>query len=168
MPRVETSTEDAKIEQHAPLTEDQLSFADRPKEIVQADSFDKEQTENLAFFNEPVTIVIQPSGQERADIPQAWNNGKCAEIQSPDGNWVECLNGYLPVGQQITVKRKILETLLRARVTKVSTAHNRVDYEGSPINDTNRNTTLAWNINIMGQYGDRHNRWYIETMRRNF
>ncbi len=168
MPRVETSTEEARIEQHAPLTEDQLSFAERPKEIVQADSFDKEQVENLAFFNEPVDIMIQSSGQEKAAPAQAWNNGKPAEIRSPNGSWIETINGFLPTGQRITVRRKILETLLRARVTKVNTAHNRMDYDGNPINEETRNTTMAHNIQIFGQYGDRHDRWYTEIMRRNF
>ena len=77
----------------------------------------------LAFMEEPVTIYIQ---QERSDNPPAtyscWVNGKGAEhLRDVNGvkKWMIC--GWLPVGVEVTTRRKYVEVLARSRRGSVKT-----------------------------------------------
>jgi hypothetical protein len=73
------------------------------------------------FLNEPVTILINRS-MEKNFAPKCTDliaiNGTWAEMLV-DGRWVQY--GYLPRGRAITVKRKYVEVLARARYDSFNT-----------------------------------------------
>src|SRR4051812_48246014 len=104
-------TDDIKIDQKSPLVEG----ADRAPEIVVADKpITNDYADALAFFEEPVTIIINPSTEKNAarHVP-VWVNGKGCEVWNNQINgWFEM--AYIPVGQPLTIKRKYLEVLVRA------------------------------------------------------
>lgn len=101
--------------------------------------------DELQFNEEPVTIELLQSQDENASpwVP-AWNNGRGAEMLI-NGKWIVAT--YLPVGQMITIKRKILEQIVRAKPDKVST--NVIEQQGQdPINKINRRTFMKYPLTV--------------------
>lgn len=95
---------------------------DDHEHIVKLDSeLNDPQLKEEAFLNEPVTILINRS-MEKGFAP------KCTDLISINGIWAEMLVngkwiriGYLPRGKAITVKRKYVEILARARCDSFQT-----------------------------------------------
>lgn len=89
----------------------------RESDIVAADSttvFDQ-----LAFNEEPITILVEASGREDFPVPpQVSVNGVPAEVW--DGRrWLKM--GFFPLGQEITTKRKYAEVLVGSKPQTVRT-----------------------------------------------
>lgn len=111
-----------------PITES----IERESPIVQVETpLLKSDLDQLAFAEEPMTILIHRSGEKFA--PRSTDlvsvNGKWAEMLFKNG-WVPI--GYLPRGQAITVKRKYVEVLARSKQD-----HVRADYSETPGQDPN-------------------------------
>ena len=164
----ERTTDDIKIEQQAPLNLDNLSsMSDRPAEIVRAEGFTKEYADQLDFNEQPVTVMISPEGgRNSASWVQAWSCGTSEYFEN--GRWVPAFKGYLPTGRRITLKRRLVEVLLRARVTSVSTNHDAKDSQGNPINQVIRETAAVNPIQIFNDNGPGAQEWFEKTMGRNF
>lgn len=162
--------EDTKIEQKPDITGEQN---EHPSEIVEADPsiHGKKQFDELAFNEEPVTIRLEPSGQENA--PDTFGfigvNGKPAEIWI-NGGWVEC--GYLPIDQVITTKRKYLAVILSSKIDSVRTT----EYQPEDVfignrptgNKVKRKTSQSISVSIIEDRNPRGADWVREIRRRNF
>src|SRR5674476_114295 len=100
----------------------------------------------LAFNEEPVTISIEENS--RSDFPETYVPvqvaGHGAEIFA-NGQWITI--GWLPIGQVITVKRKYLEVLIRAKSDNIRTAHDDATVE-KPKNLLNRRTSGNYPVTI--------------------
>jgi hypothetical protein len=92
-------------------------------ELIRLDGIEvtPEYLAELAFYEDPVTIIINPSAHKNAaNIFENWSNGRGAEM-FVNNQWIIVRD--LPVGEPITVKRKIVEQIIRARVDAVQTHH---------------------------------------------
>jgi hypothetical protein len=124
-----------------------------------------EYLEDLAMMEEPVTIRIEPSSDKNAAGAQYYCvNGKPAEILIND-RWREL--GWLPVGQVLTIKRKVLEVILRAKTDSV---HNKVLEPDSdrPNNVIDRYTTPATSFSILEDSNPKGAAWATAIRRRNY
>lgn len=118
----------------------------------------------LAFNEEPVDIILVPSQQKNAaSIFESWNNGKGAEVLV-NGQWIAIQD--LPVDERITVKRKTLEQVVRARVTNVNTAWERPYQSDMPRNDIRRSTTPVHSFTVLKDANPRGADWLESIMRR--
>src|SRR5688572_27922351 len=124
MAKAALRTDDVAIDQPRPIEDDE----DR-KTIIQADLTavgSKEYLERLAAGEEPVEMRIEPSTDQNA--PHSYYcavNGKGAECLSPAGEWVPI--DWVPVGQNLTMKRKYVEVLVRAKRDRVTTDHGEAN-----------------------------------------
>lgn len=133
-------------------------------DIVMAERIESDDyAEALAFMAEPVTIVISPSTEKNAarSFP-VWVNGKPAEVFM-NGRWHEV--GWLPVGQEITVRRSVLEIIIRA---KVDTVDNMIlDRESDrPNNKITRDTSPVHSFSVSEDRNPRGRAWMAEMRRR--
>jgi hypothetical protein len=161
--RKEIHTSDVKIEQKAPLIGD---LPERAPEIVRAEQvIDKNYADELAFNEEPVTIRIAPSTEKNAarHIYCAVNGIGC-EVWT-NGQWVQM--PYIPVAQNLTVKRKYIEVLIRAKKDEITTDHQDVGSEYID-NRVNRMTSAVAALSIVEDKNPRGGAWATELMRRNF
>lgn len=107
---------------------------------------DEDYHAELAFMEEPVTIRISASSEKNAPTTmQCWVNGKGAE-HFRNGKWLVC--GWLPIGQQITTRRKYVEVLLRSRSENVST--RVVKHEDREDNMALRTASTKYPVSIIG------------------
>lgn len=130
LPEIDTATRGAPIKAidkpfRAPtLNPDQAGFkivgAATP-ELVQSLALTPEYLSDLAFMEEPIQILIEPSDEENAPlVVDCWVNGKGAEVlDTLTGKFMEI--NCLPIGSPITTKRKYVEVLARSREERVST-----------------------------------------------
>lgn len=164
--RAEIHTDDIKIDQKVPLVGDPA--AERAPEIIRAETLPAAgYADDLAFNEEPVTILINPSSEKNAarHIP-VWVNGKGCEVWNNQANcWVEM--AYIPVAQRLTIKRKYLEVLARAKKDEVTTKHDDVGAEYID-NRVDRITSAVANITVLEDKNPRGAAWLVELARRNF
>lgn len=79
----------------------------------------KKYIEDLAFNEQPVTIRLERSSEKNsAQVALCMVQGKGAEILL-NGKWITA--GFLPIGVIVTVKRKYVEVLARAKHNTVET-----------------------------------------------
>lgn len=101
---------------------------------------DKDYLDKLAFNEQRVKIMIQPSAEENAPLfIEGWCQGRGIEI------WSERLKvwqplGSVPVGVPVVIKRKYLEVLAKAKREKVTTI---VVQPASPSDDFRNLVTRA-------------------------
>lgn len=156
----EIHTGDIHIEQK-PVIESREDLVD---EVVQAppEVLQKEYADALAFAEEPVTILIQPSGEKNAArTVDIWVNGKGAEVLV-DRRWIE--TSILPVGMPVTTKRKYVEVLARAKRDSVQT--NVTDEESeNPVNKIFRNTTAVSPFSIIRDNNPKGAAWIAQLVR---
>lgn len=95
-----------------------------------------------SFMNEPVEIIIHRS-HEKNFAPKVTDlisiNGVPAEVLGPKG-WMRM--GYLPRGQRIIVKRKVVEVIARCRIDTVHTSVEQPP-DANPINHVETTRTYA-------------------------
>lgn len=157
------STADVKIEQPRQIEE----AADRLNQVVAGDESileDTVQAERLAMGEDPVLIEITPSSEENAPTSYpAWVNGKGAEVFL-NGQWLPVT--YLPVGVAITVKRKYVEVLARAKTDHIKTVHDEANV-ALPRNTIQRTTSAVANFTVLEDPNPRGPAWLAEIRRRN-
>lgn len=117
----------------------------------------------LAFYEDPLEVVIHPSTHQHAQqFFELWNNGRGAEMLV-NGRWeVRC---WLPVNQPITVKRKIVEQMARARVVNITTGHDTAMVE-NPRNWLSRIPTAVHSFQIRHDPSPRGQEWLAMIMAR--
>lgn len=171
MPRTALDSSNFKIDQRDPIAVDPHA---RKPEFVQADESvlkDTAYADELAFNEEPVTIRLEHSAEKNAATRfPIWNNGKGCEVWlgPPANRWVEM--PYIPVGMVITIKRKYLEILIRAKSDRVDTTRTEVrdlDDNGIPNNVVTRVTSAANAFSIISDPNPRGPAWFAELYRRN-
>lgn len=112
--------------------------------------------EELAFYEEPVKIVINPSTHKNAaSIFENWCDGRGAEMLI-NGKWLIIKD--LPVGKPITVKRKIVEQIIRARVMNVQTIHEEPPVP-SPRNELVRTSSHVHSFSILHDASPKAQEW---------
>ena len=162
-PTPTVNSENFPIEQLDPLSEDD----ERGGDVVRVDRMpDADHLAELQFMEEPVTIRIIPSGAENA--PTAfpfWVNGKGAEVFQR-GRWEEVT--YLPVGRELTIKRKVLELVIRQKVTNVRTPASMSAEGEHPDNTVTRTTSAVCMFDLIEDRNPRGVAWLAEMRRRNF
>lgn len=159
-------TGDIPIEQKGPINE--AALKGRESEIVHADSsLNKAYFDELAFNEEPVTIRIEPSSEKNAPkFYECWVNGRGAEVWDENNRQWNPIT-YLPVGQQITVKRKYVAVLAAAKRDNISTRHDNADHE-TVNNFVDRSTSAVANFSVIEDKNPRGAAWLTELRRRNF
>lgn len=127
---------------------------------------DKDYADRLAMGEEPVTIMIEPSPDQNA--PHSYYcavNGVGAECLQPNGEWIPL--GWVPVGVELTMKRKYVEVLVRAKRDRVTTDYGRVG-DADPHNRIVRHTSVVANVQIIEDRNTRGAAMFAELRRRNF
>lgn len=162
MPREEIhSSQLPPIEQMPPITDTDAYDGDV---VLTEDVLKKDYADALAFMAEPVTIRIEPSSEKNAaTVFPVWVNGKSAEIFW-NGRWYEA--GYLPVGQEIVVRRSVLEVIIRAKIDRIETKILEQDSE-RPNNVVSRFTSPVHSFSIISDANPRGPAWVAELRRRN-
>lgn len=170
----EVHSSDFQIGQHKPITDDtprndvsreksngERMFASRLRqkgELILLDGVEvtPEYLEELAFYEEPVTIYINPSAHKNAaSIFENWSNGRGAEM-FVNGQWIIVRD--LPVSKPITVKRKIVEQIIRARVENVQTVHEDATVP-SPRNEIIRSGSAVHSFSVLRDTSPRAQEW---------
>lgn len=161
MGRQELHSDDVKIEQKAPI----LDHKEYEGDIVLVDKpFNKDYLDELEFQEEPVTIILNPSAEKNAPTAfPVWVNGKGAEVFQ-NNQWMEI--GYLPVGRPLTIKRKYIEVIIRAKLDAVTTQHDDATVE-RPHNRINRSTSAVHSYSILEDKNPKGRAWAQEMIRRN-
>lgn len=143
------------------------SLSERPAEIVIADPSvaDADYQAELAFMDEPVLIRLEPSTEKNAsNLFPVWVNGRGADLFI-NGKWVPV--AWLPVGQEITVKRCVLEIIVRAKVDTIET--DIIENPGQdPENRVKRFTSPVHSFSVIEDKNPRGAAWLREVRRRNY
>lgn len=107
----------------------------------------KGQAELVKFNEEPVTIrASQGAGDHAPLFLEAWVNGKGIERYFPQLGWIEVK--HIPVEEEVIIKRKYLEVLLRSKAMMISTPEDRAD-GSEPRNLVIRRSVNTHSINIL-------------------
>ena len=118
----------------------------------------------LAFMEEPVTIRLEPSSDKNAATAfPVWVNGKGAEVYQ-NGRWLEI--GYLPVATVLTVRRKVLEVIIRAKIDTIFTKVQEMESD-RPNNVIQRFTSPVHSFSIIEDRNPVGAAWVQELRRRN-
>lgn len=163
-PRRETHSTDFQIGNPTSITDktaredvgrekasDQRLFGTRLKQtgefmLLDGKEVDQNYLDELAFNEEWLEIVINPSTQKNAaSIFEVWSNGVGAEMLI-NGKVVVVRD--LPVGPPITVKRKIVEHIIRARITEVRTIYESTNVE-NPRNEIGRIDSRVHSFSVL-------------------
>ncbi len=164
MPRQELHSESLTIEQKPDISDDPADY-DGDIVLVDAAQLTKDYEAALAFMEEPVTIRLQPSAEKNAAMALPVTiNGKPAEVFQR-GRWEEV--GYLPVNRTLTVKRKVLEVIIRAKVDTINTLIDNPESD-NPNNRVSRFTSPLHSFSILEDKNPRGADWCAEMMRRNY
>ena len=145
MPRAALQTDDVKLDPIPTITADETAVED----IVEADALilaNNEYLDLLRMAEEPVTIEIYPSSDRNAPTHYyCCVNGSHPEVLGPDERWYKLRDPYVQVGQQLTVKRKYVEVLMRAKTVAIRTQHD----DFGTRNDIVRTPSAVANIQII-------------------
>ncbi len=163
-PRRETHSDDFQIGHPSTIGEktgredvsrerasDQRLFGNRLKEsgdvvLLDGIAVTPDYLDELAFYEEWLEILINPSTHKNAaSIFENWSNGQGAEMLI---NGKPVIVRDLPVGIPITVKRKIVEQIIRARVTEVRTIYESTNVE-NPRNEIGRVDSRVHSFSIL-------------------
>lgn len=164
MAKAALRTDQVEIDQAKPIEAE-----DDRRTIVQADLTavgSKEYLERLAAGEEPIEIQIEPSNDPNA--PHSYYcavNGKGAEVLDPHGNWQPI--DWVPVGVRLTMKRKYVEVLVRAKRDRVTTEHDGPNVP-DPRNRIVRQTSAVANVTIVNDPNPRGPAMFAELRRRNY
>lgn len=132
---------------------------ERESDIIMADASMKDKVfEDLAFAEEPVQILIHKSA-DRKNAQMVTDyiavNGVAAEVLFKNG-WIR--QGYLPRGVVITVKRKVVEVLSRAKHDEITTTVVERDGE-DPQNFVGFNTTQTTSFTVIKDVNPKGAEW---------
>lgn len=120
----------------------------------------------LAFMEEPVTIRLEPSGDENAaQWLSVWVNGKGAEVLL-NKRWVEFK--HLPIGEMLTTKRKYVEVIIKAKTNRITTPDMNQAAHVAENNRISRTTTPVNSFSIIEDRNPLGAAWATELRRRNY
>lgn len=126
----------------------------RPKpDIVKLNGIDVNQDylDELAFFEGGVKVIFHEAGvQFAAPWVECGNNGTGFEMFF-DGKWMKL--GQVPVGEEVIVKRKYLDTLGRARETALRTEVIQRPNE-NPLQKINRSSMQKYPFSVIDHMAD--------------
>lgn len=112
---------------------------------------------DIAFNEEPVTILIE--NNSNSDNPETHVpvqvNGRGAEVLS-NGRWLEIT--WLPIGIELTTKRKYVEVLARSKSTTIRTQHEDANVE-RPRNEVKRFTKAQYPMSILVDENPKGRAW---------
>lgn len=112
--------------------------------------------DELAFNEEWLEIIINPSTHKNAaSIFENWSNGVGAELLI---NGKPVIVRDLPVGKPIMVKRKIVEQIIRARVTEVRTIYESTNVE-NPRNEIGRTDSRVHSFSLLHDPSPKGREW---------
>lgn len=117
---------------------------------------------SLAFYEEPMTIIIHPASNERApaQFEMVYVNGKGIEVLH-DGNFVSV--GWAPVNQAFTTKRKYVEVIARSKPEAVST--NVIEQPGEdPINRIRRSASQRCPFSVLHDANPKGGAWLSQVL----
>lgn len=137
--------------------------------VANPETLKKAYADELAFMEEPVTIRIEPGSDENA--PQhilLACNGKGCEVWI-GGRWREMPGGWVPVGQQMTIKRKYLEVLARSKIDRIETVMPEMGAPEAEMgnNRIRRFTRQSNSFSVVSDKNARGADWLSEVIRRN-
>lgn len=170
--RKEVHSADMPIEQKRDIAADASPAKEREIgdiSIADPSVMHKDYLDELAFMEEPVTIRIERGSEEHAPqhVP-LWCNGRGCELMI-NGKWVST-SGWIPVDQELTVKRKYLEVLARAKIDKIETIVPEIgdgDAELKSGAKIRRATRQANSFSVIEDKNPRGHAWLTEIKRRN-
>lgn len=168
----ETHSDDTRIEQLRPLVDlgDLVAALqqgrDRKPDIVEADAtLTKEYADELAFMAEWVTIRLEPGSDDNAPtVFQGWVNGRCEMLVNNQPAQVLAL----PIGEEITVRRSMLEVIARNKRMGVRTEHTAENRMLQLANRTIRTISQVQPVSIVEDKNPRGRPWFQEMIRRQF
>jgi hypothetical protein len=115
----------------------------------------------LAFAEEPVTVILHPSGEEFAPMfRECWVNGGGAEILI-NGKWVAA--GSLPVGTPVTTKRKFVEVFARSKHNTIRTVV--AQYADREMNDIQRTAVQSIPFSVVKDANPLGEEWLQRLIR---
>lgn len=151
----ETSTADIPLTQPSPIIvpetgalikpePEQIAAVDKPLNVTYLD--------DLKFAEEIVTIMLQPSSEENAPmVVDIYVNG--------EARWI-------PVGQEVPLKRKFVEVLMRSKPVSIQTDHEAVQSGAKVINNRIiRNTRAKYPLSIINDPNPKGREWVNRIMR---
>ena len=114
------------------------------REIEVIDSFNDEKMKELAFMEELVTIRVHDTTDEsQVPVPAVWNDGRAQ---------------YFIRGEEQTVKRKYVERLARAKITRFS-QRKEYDDDGNEIYVQVPHTALIYPFEVIKDDNPRGAQW---------
>lgn len=144
----ELSTEDVKIEQASSVKMPLHDAFQRPvaEALPSPEVLQKEYLDALAFAEEPVEIMVQPSSEKfGAKTVECWVQGVGIEVfDQHTGQWYAA--GSIPRGTPVITKRKYVEILLRSKTTDIRTTvteHPGEDPENRVVPTTHSNYPIS-------------------------
>lgn len=154
----EVNSFDTKPAQKATIAD----IADHDGDILPApEVLEKNYADALAFNEQPITILVQRSGEKHAPrVVDAWCNGRGAEVLI-DGKWVP--TGAIPVGIPVTTKRKYAEILARSKVDTVNTRVEDREAE-KPSNYIDRYTSAKAPFSVLEDKDPRGQAWLANVV----
>lgn len=157
----EINTADLELGQSTSVNLDVPRETEHIEPVDIALEIDKKYLEALKFNEDPITIMITKSPQKYAPkIVDCWVNGKGAE-QFRNGKWMTC--GWLPIGVEVTTRRKYVEALIRAKHDSIETETiKREEYED---NFAHRATQAVYPISVMSDPSPEGYAWLTKIMR---
>lgn len=161
----EFDTRSVKQEQKAPVKMPDLTdpFSLDSEIITHDDELDMDYLDQLSFFEEPVKILIHRGsdaiGSRTTDYVA--NQGVPAELLIKGKGWVPV--GFLPRGQSIIIKRKIVAQLAAARLENVKT--NVIERDGhNPDNYLERTITHPCPFSVLEDRNPKGADWLTKTL----
>jgi len=159
--RKEHSTRDLELPPPSLIKLPDEGDIDHENIVVALDS-DNKYMQDLAFNEEPVTIMIDYSDDEYPPAAvDAWVNGFSPEILA-NGRWYR--KPAIPVGCEVTVKRKYVEVLMRAKPETVRTEHG-TSQEERPQNNVRRTPRSAYNLTVIEDNNPAGREWRTRIKR---
>lgn len=117
---------------------------------------------DLNFMEEPVTILINENSG--SDFPETHVpvqvNGRGAEVWM-NGGWVAI--GWMPIGVEVTTKRKYVEVLARSKSDSIQTKHEDATVE-RPQNKVVRRPRQNYPMSIIEDNNPRGREWMTRIM----
>lgn len=123
---------------------------------------EKDHTRDLAFAEEPVTVMLHPGNEEFSPMfRECWVNGIGVEVFDK-GQWL--VVGSLPVGIDVITKRKYVEVYARAKINTIKTVV--ISEPGKePVNDIRRTPVHSVPLTIVHDANPRGREWFQRLMR---
>lgn len=151
----ETNTAEIPVTQPSAIAvplEGKLAVQEPEKIAVLDKPLESDYLEALKFNEEVIEIMLQPSSEENAPmVVDVYVNG--------EAKWI-------PVGQQVPLKRKFVEVLMRSKPVSIQTEHESHQSGAKVINNRIiRNTRAKYPLSILNDPNPKGREWVNRIMR---